>query len=281
MKLNKSSRLFTFIARLLMGTGLCLILFSTVPYLKEFIHYKNQEIFYNTLITNTYPVKIPSSSFSSLIINSCHIIDFTPTAPQEPIIQEKFIPLLEINPEVIGWITINDTPINYPIMQHSDNQYYLNYDSSNSPSIYGSIYIDHRNNSNLDNKNTLIYGHNMNNGSMFHALVNYKEQGFFEKHPYIYVSNLYETFTYEVFAVYVVDADKETIGVHYENDIAFLDYITSCKARSIFTKNMDFTATDQIITLVTCSYELDNARTIVQAKRINEKINKNFSHRCI
>lgn len=268
MKPNKSSRLFTFIACFLMGSGLCLILFFTLPCLKEFIHYKKQEIFYNALTYNTYVIKTPPQAFSSLIIPSCTTVITTSQASQESKLQPKFIPLLETNPEVIGWITITDTPINYPMVQHSDNQYYLNYDSSNSPSIYGSIYIDYRNNSDLNNKNTLIYGHNMNNGSMFHALVNYKDQAFFENHPYIYISNLYETFTYEVFAVYVVDADYETISVNYENDTDFLNYISECKSRSLFAKDIALTASDQIVTLVTCSYELNNARTIVQAKRI-------------
>lgn len=274
MKKGKSSCLFTCITALLMVSGLCLILFSTVPSLKAFIHYKKQEIFYNTLTAGISAAKTPSADFSQLITSSCNIV--VPSSPASSstfktpfAIKEKYLPLLEVNKEVVGWITINDTPINYPLVQHNDNQYYLNYDSSNSPSIYGSIYVDHRNNSSLENKNTLIYGHNMNNGSMFHALVNFKDNDFFKAHPYIYISNLYEQFTYEVFAVYVVDADYETISVDYENDQAFLDYVTTCKERSLFTRAMDFTADDQIVTLVTCSYELDNARTIVQAKRIN------------
>ncbi len=103
---------------------------------------------------------------------------------------------------------------------------------------------------------------------MFHALVNYKEQDFFETHPYILVSNLYETFTYEVFSVYVVNADLETIRVNYGDDADFLDYISHCQSRSLFKKDIILNDEDQIITLVTCSYELNNARTIVQAKKI-------------
>lgn len=266
MKSSKHLKPSCFIAFFLIVCGSYIILFYLTPYFKNFIHYKKQEQFYTSL-RNT-PIKLPPKNFSPIITTSYN--DFITTSPLDlkPTIQKRFLPLLELNKEVIGWITINDTPINYPLVQHSDNQYYLTHDSTNADSIYGSIYIDHRNQSDLNNQNTLIYGHNMNNGSMFHALVNYKEQDFFNTHPYIFVSNLYETFTYEVFSVYVVDADTETIGVNYKTNADFLDYISNCKSRSLFKKNITFNEGDQIITLVTCSYELNNARTIVQAKKI-------------
>lgn len=259
----KSSR---FIGFLLIICGACILLFYMPPYLRNLLHYKAQEQLYMEL-SNT-PIKSPPRNFSSTIINSYN--HFTTINPDnlKPTIHKKLLPLLEINKEVIGWITINDTPINYPLLQHSDNQYYLTHASDNSDSIYGSIYIDHRNNSDLNNLNTLIYGHNMNNGSMFHALVNYKDQDFFTAHPYISVSNLYETFTYEIFSVYVVNADTETISVKYKSNEDFLNYISNCQSRSLFKTNINLNEDDQIITLVTCSYELDNARTIVQAKKI-------------
>lgn len=268
MKKKYVSHIITFFAILLIISGLMLMLYATWPQLSSLIQYKTQTLLYTQLTAPTYPIKTPPTSFSSLIMHSCKSAKFTPTSPTPAQIQDKYLPLLAVNPEVIGWITIEDTPINYPLVQHSDNTYYLSYDSNNSPSVYGSIYIDHRNQSDLDNKNTLIYGHNMNNCAMFHALINFKDKDFFEKHPYIYVSNLYTQFAYEVFAVYVVDANQETIGVNYASDAAFLDYLNACQSRSLFTRPINFTATDQIITLVTCSYELDNARTIVQAKRI-------------
>lgn len=269
MKKKYVSHFITLIATLLIIIGLTLILYAAYPHLKAFIHYKTQTAFYTQLTKPVYPTKMPPAKFSSIIMQAAQLIKLTPTISADaPKIQDKYLPLLDANPEVIGWITIDDTPINYPLVQHSDNTYYLSYDSSNSSSVYGSIYIDHRNKSDLENKNTLIYGHNMNNGTMFHALINFKDQDFFEKHPYIYVNNLYTQFTYEVFAVYVVDANQETISVGYASDQDFLDYLNTCKSRSLFTRPISFTADDQIITLVTCSYELDNARTIVQAKRI-------------
>ena len=85
----------------------------------------------------------------------------------------------------------------------------------------------------------------------------------------IYISNLYKEFIWKIFAVYVVDADNETIDINYDTDEEFLDYIKSCEARSLFKRDANINKDDKIITLVTCSYEIDNARTIVQAKLIN------------
>lgn len=268
MKKKSTSYIITFTSLLLIVSGILLVLYAAWPQLTAFVHYKEQSTLYLCLTSSQYPIKAPPARFSSLIMDSCKSIKFKTATPPPPQIQDKYLSLLAVNPEVIGWITIEDTPINYPLVQHNDNTYYLNYDSTNSPSIYGSIYIDHRNKSDLDNKNTLIYGHNMNNGSMFHTLINFKNQDFFEKHPYIYVSNLYKQFKYEVFAVYIVDANQETIGVKYTSNQNFLEYLNACQNRSLFKRFIKFTADDQIITLVTCSYELDNARTIVQARRL-------------
>lgn len=261
MKSSNHLKSSYFIAFLLIICGFCIILFYLAPSLKNFLLYKSQE----QLCVNLN--NIPNSSSSNTIDFSNDIPDISKEYPT-PTIQDKFLPLLELNKEVIGWITIDGTPIDYPLVQHSDNQYYLTHNSKDDDSIYGSIYIDHRNNKDLSDQNTLIYGHNMNNGSMFHALVNYKKQDFFDTHPYIFVSTLSETFTYEVFSVYIVNADTETIGVYYKDNADFLDYISNCHSRSLFKKDISFNEDDQIISLVTCSYELDNARTVVQAKKI-------------
>ena len=108
----------------------------------------------------------------------------------------------------------------------------------------------------------------MNDGSMCHELLNFKDETFFTSHPYLYISNLYERFTYEVFSVYVVDADVESIAPSFPSDEAFLSYLNICMARSLYPSNISFNPTDEIVTLVTCSYELPNARTIVQAHRV-------------
>lgn len=266
MKKNRSSPLFRLCPIALILSGLSLVLFATLPRFIDFLHYKQMQTLYNNL-TSTPALADhvpPSPSFTTSLDTP---LPSSTSSPSSQIL-EQYAPLLEINPEVIGWITIDNTPIHYPLMQHKDNEYYLSHDPSNTSSMYGSIYIDYRNHPSMQNQNTLIYGHNMNDGSMFHELLNFKDETFFTSHPYLYISNLYECFTYEVFSVYVVDADVETIAPSFPSDEAFLSYLDSCMARSLYPSNVSFNPTDEIVTLVTCSYELPNARTIVQARRI-------------
>ena len=261
MKKGRFTKRIDNIALIFFIGGILLVCVFSYPRVKDYIEYKKQVAFYNELVQNHVEVEATNSVYSDPLSDM-------PTPLETPSILAHIAPLLESNEDVIGWITIPNTPINYPLMQHTDNQYYLEYNSANEPSVYGSIYVDYRNDKHLLDRNTLIYGHNMNNGAMFHELVKYKEENFWEQHPYIYMSNLYETFTYEIFAVYVVDADVETVEVAYESDEVFMNYIQACQERSIWPKSIDLEPTDQIITLVTCSYESDNARTLVQAKLI-------------
>lgn len=263
MKKNRSSPRFRLCPIALILSGLSLVLFATLPRFIDFLHYKQMQTLYNNLTSHSTSVAHLPPSPSSTSYDTP-----LPTLTPTPEILEQYAPLLEINPEVVGWITIDNTPINYPLMQHKDNEYYLLHDPSNTSSIYGSIYIDYRNHPSMQNQNTLIYGHNMNDGSMFHELLKFKDETFFTSHPYLYISNLYERFTYEVFSVYVVDADIETIAPSFSNDEAFLSYLNSCMVRSLYPSDISFNSTDEIVTLVTCSYELPNARTIVQARRI-------------
>ena len=91
-----------------------------------------------------------------------------------------FTKLVELNDQSVGWITIDGTAIDYPVVQGDDNSYYLTHDFNNSSSIQGSIFMDYRNQPDFSDWNNIVYGHNMDNGSMFGALVKYRKQAFYE-----------------------------------------------------------------------------------------------------
>lgn len=192
--------------------------------------------------------------------------DFPPEEPKQ--ILPKYLKLLELNEEVSGWIKIDGTRIDYPFLQHDDNEYYLHMDAENKKSKRGCIYIDSRNDRGLKSRNTLVYGHNMKDGSMFKDLVQYKNKDFFYSHGIIHMDSLYEENDWQVFSVYVVNADKETINPDYPDEEAFLQALNRFKDRSMYQTDMDLSADDRIISLVTCSYETSNSRTIVHAKLI-------------
>ena len=204
--------------------------------------------------------------------------ELTPAAPGDAIEPEtaapmsvlpKYEKLLELNDEVSGWIKIDGTRIDYPFLQHRDNDYYLHTNIENKKSVRGCVYIDYRNDRELKNKNTLVYGHNMKDGSMFKDLVRYKNKDFFNLHGIIHMDSLYEESDWQVFSVYVVDADKETIDPDYPDEESFIKELNRFKDRSMYKTDIQLSSNDRVITLVTCSYETKNSRTIVHAKHID------------
>ena len=261
MKKNKIIYNIAFI-----GTILCIIvgilMISNPVYhiIKDSIINKNNE--------NQY-IKIDNNEDDAAKVNSIESEVKEDNEVESKEILDRYKEILKINKEVVGWIKFDNSKINYPIAQHSDNEYYLHNDINNNPSIYGSVYLDYRNSKDINDRNNIVYGHNMRDGSIFNNILKLKDKKFFEENPYIYISDLYKEFTWKIFAVYVVDADTETIDINYDTNEEFLDYIKSCEARSLFKRDVSINKDDKIITLVTCSYETDNARTIVQAKLIN------------
>lgn len=171
----------------------------------------------------------------------------------------NFNSLKEINNDIVGWIYIENTSVNYPVVQASDNNYYLyrliNGETNNS----GSIFMDCRNNASLTDRNTIIYGHSMKNGTMFAPLINYRNQNFYENHKNVYCCTPERNYKIELFAGLTIDDDSFIYNLSYldENTIEYL------KGKSDFKTNVDVTNEDKIITLSTCAYEYQNARYIL------------------
>jgi SrtB family sortase len=111
------------------------------------------------------------------------------------------------NSNIIGWIRIPDTPINYPVMQCGDNQFYMHHDASGRSSFAGAIYADYRCNVETSD-NTLIYGHNMGNGGMFHAIKNYKDKAWGDAHRYFELTTLNHRYLYRVLSCNVIFGEK-------------------------------------------------------------------------
>ncbi|MGL5477637.1 MAG: class B sortase [Clostridium sp.] len=177
------------------------------------------------------------------------------------------------NSDYLGWIKIENTNIDYPVMQGEDNQFYLQRDFRKDKNISGSIFLDYRNNISKD-KNLILYGHNMRNGSMFSEINKFKDKDFFNEDNKIELILGDEKRTYEVFSVYADNADDYYLNTEFKDYDEFKSYIESEKNKSWYKKNIKFTRKDKIITLSTCSYEGDNYRTVVYAKEIKrEKIN--------
>lgn len=157
------------------------------------------------------------------------------------------------NNEVKGIINIPNTNYKKAIMQHKDNDYYLNHLENKKSHYMGSIYLDFRLNINTAKK-LLIYGHNSKNVSMpFKILENYYNYNYYQEHQYIEIITPEKTRNYQIFSVYVETNDFDYMQTDYENDTTWFNHLTKLKNKSLYTTNTDITPTDNILILQTCS----------------------------
>lgn len=174
--------------------------------------------------------------------------------------------LREVNPDVIGWIRIPNTRINYPLLQGQDNDYYLKRAWDHRETSVGSIFLEQRNAADLTDYNTIVYGHNMNDGSMFAGLRKFSAQGYWEKHPYVYILSDAGVYRYEIFASYKAPVDSVTYGLSFhqvETKAAFLLYALE---NSRIQTEIIPQEHDRILTLSTCSGAGYAHRWVVQAR---------------
>ncbi|OCT13287.1 SrtB family sortase [Paenibacillus pectinilyticus] len=195
-----------------------------------------------------------------------------PVEPQvTPIpIREKLKALTRINKEIIGWLHVDGARIDYPVVQHEDNDYYLHTDAGGKPSIYGSIFMDYRIDWTRPQRNIVIYGHNMIDGTMFGSLGNFKKEAFYKEHHSIQLDLADKETTWDVFAVYTIDATRDTVETSYENDQTFQRALKEYRQKSLYTTDVLPTVKDEILTLVTCSNETDDTRLVVHAVKKKE-----------
>ncbi len=190
-----------------------------------------------------------------------------------------FEPLLEKNQNIIGWITIDGTKVDYPVMQsvNGDSNYYLDHNFDQQEDKNGSLFLDDRCDVIKPTANLIIYGHHMRSGAMFGDLDNYKSESFFRDHQYIRFNSIYETGVWQVMAAFESKVYSDTdIGFRYydfidpENEKDFKAGVKNMKALSIYDTGVDAVWGDRLITLSTCDYEQDNGRFVVVAKLIGE-----------
>lgn len=187
----------------------------------------------------------------------------------------EYSQLYTMNNHMVGWIQIPGTRINYPVLQEPEyTDYYLKRNFYRDYSDYGAIYVREDCDVNRPSDNMTIYGHRMNDGSMFADLHEYKEASFYKEHPYIYFDTLTEYHTYEILSVFLISSTvTNTFQYHLmvdaENQGEFAEFINQCKSRSLYDTGVDAVYGDKLITLSTCEYSNDNGRLVVVAKRID------------
>jgi len=171
--------------------------------------------------------------------------------------------LRQTNPDVVGWIYCEDTILNYPVMQAEGNNYYLEHLFDGSYNKAGSITLDCRNSADFSDIHTIIYGHNMKNGSMFAVLKKYMSQEYYDEHPIIWIFTPDETYVLEAVAGYVTSAESSSSFDLNIGQDGMAGHIGRAIARSNFVSGIAPESVQRLVTLVTCSYEYDEARYIL------------------
>lgn len=191
---------------------------------------------------------------------------------------KEFSALLSANEDVKGWLTIDGTNIDYPVLQSGkdDPEYYLHRNIDRKTDKAGSLFLDVNSSVEENTKNMVIYGHNMKStDNMFHYLIKYNDLSYYREHPVITFNTLYQKGQWKIISILKADADInddffDFTRASFQNDEDFLEYIYQLRIRSIYNIPVDINEKDQIITLVTCSYELNNYRTVIVAKKIRD-----------
>lgn len=181
-----------------------------------------------------------------------------------------FESLWEINEDVYAWITIPGTIIDYPILQHeTDNTYYLNYTIDGMEGYPGCIYTENINAKDFSDNNTVIYGHNMRNGTMFTDLHKFRDAEFFSENDIVYIYTPQKQFTYKIFAAYLYDDRHLMNSFDFSDQEIYADYLSELQAMDSedinIRKEIQVTDADKIITLITCIREQTEKRVYVQA----------------
>ena len=190
----------------------------------------------------------------------------------------KYAYLYAMNQDLIGWLRIGNTNLDVQVVQSEDNDFYLRRDFYKKSSRYGCPYLDYRNDAKELDDNTVIYGHHMPDGLMFSNLDRYKTLEGYKEAPIIEFNTLYDTYYFKVFAAFVtnsqVNEDDGYIFNFTVSDFAteekFIGFIEEVRLRSIINTDITVQPDDRLITLVTCTYDFNEARLVVMGRMVRE-----------
>ena len=188
----------------------------------------------------------------------------------------KFAALKDQNSDFLGWISIEGTSLDFPVMYAPNNKdYYLKHDFKHQYSDYGVPYLDEKTTigANAQSDNLIVYGHNMKTGTIFGCLTEYKKASYYQEHPYIEFDTLYGDAKYEVFAAFAIDVVQDTSFVYNQyidmDEDTYNEYVAEVIRRSDVDSGIRPVYGEQLLTLSTCEYSSANGRYVVVARKVN------------
>jgi sortase B len=186
--------------------------------------------------------------------------------------------LLEINQDIKGWIKIDDTNMDYPVLQSDETNktFYLGHDYKKNKSLNGSIFVNGSKRFSPRLRNTALHGHNLRNGKMFGMILKYDDIEFYKKHPIIFFDTIYGPTKWKIFALIKINTRPEQgeifdyLKPQFRNSDEFLNFVEEIQKRSQIRTSVDVNESDRILTLSTCSYEMKDFRTALFAREIRK-----------
>lgn len=268
--MNENKNRKSLIHKIVMLVLILMVIISMVGVVNRYLQDKRAEAEYRRL--------------AELARETTEAVTEAPTqAPTEPLTEPQeteaeaeayaspidFEALAEVNPDVIGWIRIPDTNVDYPIVQTGDNDKYLHTSFEGEESVAGAVYLDFESDSDMMGFNNILYGHNMKNGSMFKDIVKYKDQSYFDEHKYFEIYTPERTIHLKAISCYYAKAEPIVRKTRFKTRESYEAFIREMIKPCPWYELPEFPI-DSLYTLVTCSYEVNDARTILYAVEVDE-----------
>lgn len=239
---------------------------------------RSQALRRGATVTTTMPPASPAPTVGAATPTAGSTAAAAPeTEAAEPTVLPDLKAAYERNRDMVGWIRIDGTAVDYPVMYTPGEDYYLYRDFDGQESKQGCIFIDKHATLEPRDTNLLFHGHNMKDGSMFRTLLEYKKESYWKEHPRIHFDTLYERGEYEIVSVFlsrVYKASDEVFKYYQfyraESEAEFDEYIANVKELELYDTGVEARYGDELITLSTCEYSTDNGRIAIVARKITE-----------
>ena len=265
MKKRKTVKLILIVLCIIL---LCVFAFSAYKIISTLRGYKQAEQAY-TEVANQF---VTVSTAAPVSPTPAAVEDTEPQGdgidPEVSPLNIDFAGLRAQSTDYVGWIYSPNTKINYPIAYTDDNFYYLDHIPGEIQNANGTIFIDCRNASDFSDQNTCIYGHNMNDGSMFASLRDYRDASYYDSHKVIYLSTPDFNYRLDLIGGFVTEPTSFAYANNFDSPDQFMGHIELVKDLSTFKSDVEVKETDKIVTLSTCTYERDDGRYVVVGKLV-------------